>query len=244
MIQGKTVMITGCNRGIGKALVEAFLQAGNNVLACQRKPNPEFDAWAEEIAKEKGVWLKSYYFDLADKESTVEGVQNLLSENDVDVLVNNAGVSAVGLLMQANIDEIEQLFAINFFSMLRIIQKVSKKMMRKRKGCIINIASIAAFEAQPGKIAYGCSKAAVVTMTKNLAKELGPMGIRVNAIAPGPTKTDIMEQFTEEALKSMYAESALRKIGSPEEIANVALFLASDEASYIDGAIIRVDGGR
>ena len=244
MATNKTVMITGCNRGIGKAFVEAFLRDGNNVLACQRKPNPEFDEWADTIAKANGVWLKSYYFDLADKVSTSENVHQLLLENDVDVLVNNAGVSTVGLLLQSNVDEIEQLFAINFFSMLRIIQKVSKKMMRKRRGCIINIASIAAFEAQPGKIAYGCSKAAVATMTRNLAKELGPMGIRVNAIAPGPTKTDIIEQFSEEALRNMYEESALRRLADPNEIAKVAVFLASDDASYVDGAVIRVDGGR
>lgn len=243
MANNKTVMITGSNRGIGKSLVDAFLQNGYNVWACMRKPNEEFETWAKGRVKED-AWVKFAYFDLSDKDAIATGVQSILNESDVDVLVNNAGISAVGLLMQSNIDEIAQLFEINFFSMLRIIQRVSKKMMRKRKGNIINIASIAAFESQPGKIAYGCSKAAVVTMTKNLAKELGPMGIRVNAIAPGPTKTDIIEQFTEDALKSMYAESALRKIGAPEEIANVALFLASDESSYIDGAIIRVDGGR
>lgn len=240
----KTIMITGSNRGIGKALVQTFLQEGCNVWACLRKPNDEFESWAKDLIKDKDNWIKFSYFDLSDKESTLDGVQKILNEDDIDVLINNAGVSAVGLLMQSNIDEIENLFQINFFSMLRIIQKVSKKMMRKRKGNIINIASIAAFESQPGKIAYGCSKAAVVTMTKNLAKELGPMGIRVNAIAPGPTKTDIMEQFSEETLKGMYAESALRKIGNPEEIAKVALFLASDASSYVDGAIIRVDGGR
>lgn len=244
MIQGKNVMITGCNRGIGKALVETFLKAGYNVIACQRKANYEFEEWATNLANENGTWAKYYYFDLSDKDSTVEGVQKLLSENEVDVLVNNAGVSTVGFLMQTNIDDIERLFTINYFSMLRIIQKVSKKMMRKRKGCIINIASVAAFESQPGKIAYGSSKAAVVTMTKNLAKELGPIGIRVNAIAPGPVETEMIHQYNDEMLKQLESESSLRRLGKKEEIAKVALFLASDAASYIIGEVIKVDGGR
>ena len=117
-------------------------------------------------------------------------------------------------------------------------------MARQRKGCIINMGSIAGIEPQPGKIAYGSSKAAVMMMTKCLAKELAPMGIRVNAIAPGPIETEMIRQYKDDMLEKLASESALRRLGKKEEIAQVALFLASEQASYINGEIIKVDGGR
>ena len=128
--------------------------------------------------------------------------------------------------------------------MLRIIQKVSKRMTRQRKGIIINMGSTAGIDPQPGKIAYGSSKAAVIMMTKCLAKELGPLGIRVNCIAPGPVETEMIHQYSDEMLRQLASESSLRRLGRAEEIASVALYLASDQASYINGEIIKVDGGR
>jgi len=150
----------------------------------------------------------------------------------------------VGLLSMSKVEDIEKLFNVNYFAMLRIIQKVSKRMSRQRKGVIINMGSNAGIDPQPGKIAYGSSKAAVMMMTKCLAKELGPMGIRVNAIAPGPIETEMIHQYKDDVLKSLASESALRRLGKTEEIAQVALFLASEQASYINGEIIKVDGGR
>ena len=117
-------------------------------------------------------------------------------------------------------------------------------MARQKKGVIINMGSIAGIEPQPGKIAYGSSKAAVMMMTKCLAKELGPMGIRVNSIAPGPIETEMIHQYNDEMLTKLASESALRRLGKREEIAQVVLFLASEQASYINGEIIKVDGGR
>lgn len=117
-------------------------------------------------------------------------------------------------------------------------------MIMKRKGIIINLSSLAGIEPQPGKIAYGSSKAAIILMTQCLAKELGPLGIRVNAIAPGPIETEMIHQYTDEMLAKLASESSLSRLGKPEEIARVALFLASDSASYINGEIIKVDGGR
>lgn len=244
-MQGKNVIITGSNRGIGRALVETFVAAGANVWACARRASSEHESWLQELSSSHGVWVKPVYFDMADADAVNAGIQSILDEGKpVDVLVNNAGVSTVGLLSMSKVDDIKALFEVNFFTMLRIIQKVSKKMVRQRCGAIVNMGSIAGIEPQPGKIAYGSSKAAVMMMTKCLAKELGPMGVRVNAIAPGPIETEMIHQYTDDVLKNLAAESALRRLGKREEIARVALFLASDKASYINGEIIKVDGGR
>ena len=239
------VIITGSNRGIGKAMVEAFAAAGYNVWACARKANPEFESWLNETAEKTDVWIKPVYFEMVDTDALNAGIQSIIDEGEtIDVLVNNAGISTVGLLSMSKVDEIEKLFSVNYFAMLRIIQKVSKRMARQKKGVIINMGSNAGIDPQPGKIAYGSSKAAVMMMTKCLAKELGPMGIRVNAIAPGPIETEMIHQYKDEVLKNLASESALRRLGTTDEIAQVALFLASDQASYINGEIIKVDGGR
>ena len=244
MLSGN-VIITGSNRGIGRAMVEVFANAGCNVWACARKATPEYEAWLKETAEKTGVWIKPVYFELTDTEAINAGMQTIIDEGQsIDVLVNNAGLSTVGLLSMSKVEDIEHLFAVNYFAMLRIIQKVSKKMARQRKGCIINMGSIAGIEPQPGKIAYGSSKAAVMMMTKCLAKELGPMGIRVNAIAPGPIETEMIRQYKDDMLEKLASESSLRRLGKKEEIAQVALFLASEQASYINGEIIKVDGGR
>ena len=239
------VIITGSNRGIGRAMVEAFAASGANIWACARNSNPEHEAWLKETADKAGVWIKPIYFELTDAEAINAGVQSIIDDGQpIDVLVNNAGISTVGLLSMSKVENVENLFVVNYFSMLRIIQKVSKRMARQRKGVIINMGSIAGIEPQPGKIAYGSSKAAVMMMTKCLAKELGPMGIRVNSIAPGPIETEMIHQYNDEMLTKLAAESALKRLGKKEEIAQVAVFLASEQASYINGEIIKVDGGR
>ena len=239
------VIITGSNRGIGKAMVEAFAASGANIWACARKSTPEHEAWLKETAEKAGVWIKPIYFELTDKEAINAGIQSIIDDGQpIDVLVNNAGISTVGLLSMSKVEDIEILFSINYFAMLRIIQKVYKRMARQKKGVIINMGSNAGIDPQPGKIAYGSSKAAVMMMTKCLAKEVGPMGIRVNAIAPGPVETEMIHQYKDDVLKNLASESALRRLGTTEEIAKVAIFLASEQASYINGEIIKVDGGR
>lgn len=239
------VIITGSNRGIGKAMVETFAASGANIWACARKATPEFESWLNGIAEANGVWIKPVYFEMTDAEAINAGIQSIIDDGQpIDVLVNNAGISTVGLLSMSKVEDIEKLFEVNYFAMLRVIQKVSKRMSRQKHGVIINMGSIAGIEPQPGKIAYGSSKAAVMMMTKCLAKELGPMGIRVNAIAPGPIETEMIHQYKDEVLEKLAGESSLRRLGKTEEIAQVAVFLASEQASYINGEIIKVDGGR
>ena len=239
------VIITGANRGIGKTLVEVFAANGHNVWACARKQNPDFEEQLRNLSTQHNVWVKPVYFEMTDEESLKEGLNSIFADKQpIDVLVNNAGISTFGLLSQTKVEDVKHLFDVNYFSVLRIIQLVSKKMMMKRKGAIINMASLAGIEPQPGKIAYGSSKAAVILMTQCLAKELGPLGIRVNAIAPGPIETEMIHQYNDDMLKQLASESSLRRLGKPEEIAQTALFLDSEQASYINGEIIKVDGGR
>ena len=244
-MDSKNAVITGANRGIGKSLVEVFASNGYNIWACARKQNIEFEEWLNKTASMNNVWIKPVYFELSDVDAINNGIQSILDENlTVDVLINNAGISTVGLLSMSKVDDIVNLFNVNYFAMLRIIQKISKRMSRQKSGVIINMGSLAGIEPQAGKIAYGSSKAAVMMMTKCLAKELGPLGIRVNSIAPGPIETEMIHQYKDEMLERLASESALRRLGKKEEIANVALFLASDKSSYINGEIIKVDGGR
>ena len=239
------VIITGSNRGIGKAMVETFAASGANIWACARKLTPEHESWLKETAEKNNVFIKPVYFELTDKDAINNGIKSVIDDGlPIDVLVNNAGISTVGLLSMSKVEDIEDIFAVNYFAMLRIIQRVSKRMARQKKGVIINMASIAGIEPQAGKIAYGSSKAAIILMTQCLAKELGPLGIRVNAIAPGPIETEMIHQYSDDLLKKLASESSLKRLGKPEEIARVALFLASDNASYINGEIIKVDGGR
>ena len=244
-MDSKNAVITGANRGIGKSLVELFASNGYNIWACARKQNKEFEEWLNRIASTNNVWIKPVSFEMSDTDAINNGIQSILDDNlAVDVLINNAGISTVGLLSMSKVDDIVNLFHVNYFAMLRIIQKISKRMSRQKSGVIINMGSLAGIEPQAGKIAYGSSKAAVMMMTKCLAKELGPLGIRVNSIAPGPIETEMIHQYKDEMLERLASESALRRLGKKEEIANVALFLASDKSSYINGEIIKVDGGR
>lgn len=239
------VIITGANRGIGKTMVEIFAANSHNVWACARKQTPDFEAQLQDLTSQHNVWVKPVYFEMTDEDSIKEGLNCIFADKQpIDVLVNNAGISTVGLLSQTKVEDVKHLFDVNYFSVLRIIQLVSKKMMMKRKGVIINMASLAGIEPQPGKIAYGSSKAAIILMTQCLAKELGPLGIRVNAIAPGPIETEMIHQYSDDMLKQLASESSLRRLGRPEEIAQTALFLASEQAPYINGEIIKVAGGR
>ena len=161
----------------------------------------------------------------------------------VDVLVNNAGIASGALFQMTTISELRKIFEINFFSQITLTQGVAKLMARNKSGSIINITSTAAFIADPGTLAYGSSKSAFARATKSMATELGSSNIRVNAIAPSVTKTDMFDQMSHEAREKLINSSALKRAAEPKDIANVALFLASELSSFVTGQIIRADGG-
>lgn len=245
LIKGKTAVITGCNRGIGKALLEVFAKNGANVWACVRKPNVDFTEYVEGMVAETGVKIRPVYFDLQDSEQIKEGVKTIRSAKEpIDILVNNAGVIHTALFQMTPIDKMREMFELNLFSQMLLTQQISKIMMRQKSGNIINLSSSAAIEANEGRTAYAASKSALITSTQVLSKELAGCGIRVNAIAPGLTQTDMMVESTpEDILANTLQRISMKRVGRPEEIANTALFLASDLSSYMTGQVLRVDGG-
>ena len=245
MLRGKNVIITGANRGIGHTLLVMLAKSGANIWACCRKSNSSFEEEIACLAAENRVWIKPVYFELTDSNSIERGLQCIIADRQsIDVLVNNAGVTATALLHQTSIEEIKEIFEVNYFSLLTIVKRISKVMIRQKSGSIVNMASVAGMEHQPGRVAYGSSKAAVIWMTQALAKEFGPFGVRINAVAPGAIKTEMIAEYSEEEINKIVSETSLRRLGNVDEIAEVVLFLASDVSSFITGQIIKVDGGR
>ena len=244
LLKSKVALITGCNRGIGKAITETFAQNGADIWACARKETIEFNIFLNEIRAKYAVKINALYFDLADEIAVKEAMSQLLTQKErVDVLVNNAGVAHGSFFQMTSIHKIKEVFEINFFSQLLITQYVAKLMMKQKSGSIINLASIAGIDGDAGYAAYGSSKAALLFATKTLSKEYAAFNIRVNAIAPGLTETDMAGLMEEKAKAQMIQASAMNRMATPQEIANTALFLASDLSEFVTGQTIRVDGG-
>lgn len=244
MLKGRNAIMTGSNRGIGKAILEKYAENGANIWACCRKHNEDFEKHIRELSEKYRLWIKPVYFELGNEESMARGMQSILDEKlPIDILVNNAGINSIAMFYQTTIDEIRNVFEINLFSQLYITQKVIKRMIRAKRGAIINITSIRGFEPEVGRIAYSSSKAALIMSTRALAKELRQFNIRVNSIAPGHIDTDMTRPHFDDLLKMYNIKNYQEVVGTPEEIANMALFLASDLATFVNGQIIRVDGG-
>ena len=241
----KNAIITGSNRGIGAVLLEELTGKGYNVWACARKPYPVFEARIKELAEKYGVWIKPVYFELSNEEEIKAGIKSIMSDKrPIDLLVNNAGMPFGGLMTMTPIAKLREVFEVNYFSQILMMQLVSRAMMRQKSGCIINMASVGGIETNPGYLAYGSSKAALIWATKCTAKELGPYGIRVNAIAPGFTDTSMGHFNKEEELSKMIEKTSLRRMATPEEIAKGVVYLASDDASFVTGHVLVIDGGR
>jgi 3-oxoacyl-[acyl-carrier protein] reductase len=243
-IEGKTAMITGCNRGIGRAIMETFMVEGANIVACTRKLTPELETYYQQSEEKYSVNIRPLVFDLADENSIKAAMKELYSwKIAVDILVNNAGVASGGFLLFTKMDNLKSIFQINYFSQVLITQYVVKLMMRNHCGSIIFMSSVLGLDSRAGGTAYGASKAAIAEFAKSLSKEVGPSKIRVNAIAPNLVDTEMAHLMEEKSFSEMVNTSALKRLASPQEIAKVALFLASDDSSYITGQVIRVDGG-
>lgn len=245
LLDGKNAIVTGCARGIGKAIFTAFVQNGANVWACCRARTEEFEAFARELAAAHGIRVTPLYFDLTDAAGMKDAVKAILAEKvPVDILVNNAGVTFNALFQMTSLEKMREVFEVNFFAPFLFSQYIARLMTRQKSGSIVNISSTAALDANPGRAAYGPSKAALWSLTRVMAHELAEHNIRVNAIAPGITDTDMVEASMSEArIQAAVQSTRLKRIGQPEEIADAALFLASDLASYVTGEVLRVDGG-
>jgi 3-oxoacyl-[acyl-carrier protein] reductase len=250
--KGRVAIVTGGSRGIGRATALAYGREGAKVVVNYNRQK----AYAEEVVAEiekLGSSALSYQADVADREAVEGMVEEAVRKfGGVNILVNNAGVAmGGGALLEFDEEEYDPMWRVNVKGVLHCIRAVSPHMMGKRYGKVVNIASVAGLGTAllPGNMLYASTKAAVIILTKRLALELGQYGINVNAIAPGLIRTDMSltrRSAEEQAQRVKYftEKSVLRRVGEPEDIANVAVFLASDESSFITGQVITVDGGR
>lgn len=243
MLSGKVCIVTGGSRGIGKAIAQLFSKNGAIVYATATKPN-SVEAWANDWNSGVSGEVRPLYFDISDEKAVISAVMSVKKEcGHIDGLVNNAGVEyneLIGMISRANM---EKMFATNVYGTVNMIQTVSRVMGRQENGgSILNIASLTALRGNRGQLVYSATKGAVVSITKSAAKELAEKKIRVNAIAPGLTNTDMMKQADPEKLKSRIANICMGRLAEPEDIANACLFMISDMSVYVSGQILAVDG--
>ena len=245
LLKGKNAVVTGCNRGIGKKILEVFSENGATVFACVRNIDEQFKSFLKELAKKTNNQIIPIQFDLNDETKIKEAANTILTSNKpIDILVNNAATIHTAIFQMTSIKKLKEVFEINFFSQTIFTQYILKSMIKNKRGSIVYISSSSALDGNEGRSAYASAKAAMITQAKVLSRELGVHNIRVNSIAPGLTNTDMMKKnHQEKIINEMISRISLRRIANPEEIANVVLLLSSDLTSYITGQVIRVDGG-
>ena len=240
LLTGKTALITGAARGIGKAIALKFAEEGANIAFTDLAVNEETEA---EIAA-LGVKAKSYASNAADFQQTEEGVKAVKEEfGSIDILVNNAGITKDGLMLRMTEQQWDAVIAVNLKSAFNVIHACVPVMMRQRGGSIINMASVVGVHGNAGQANYAASKAGLIALAKSIAQEMGPKGIRANAIAPGFIETAMTAQLSDEIREEWKKKIPLRRGGQVDDIANTALYLASDLSSYVSGQVIQVDGG-
>ena len=243
MEENKTVFVTGGSRGIGKEVALKFADNGYNVVInyVSTKTN------VEELQKEfedKGVKALIMQADVTDKEAIDEVVKKAIEEfGSIDVLVNNAGITRDNLLMRMSDEEFDKVIEINLKGTYIVTKAVTKYMMKKRKGSIINLSSVVGVAGNAGQCNYSASKAGIIGFTKSVAKELASRNIRSNAVAPGFIETDMTAVLSDEVKENIHNQIPLKRMGTAKEVANLIYFLGSDESSYITGQVINVDGG-
>lgn len=243
LLEGKKALVTGGSRGIGREIVLAFLKEGASVWYVDIA---EGDSLAEytEIASANGTKVSFRECNVADEESVGAAIGEILSESDgLDILVNNAGITRDNLFLRMSDDEWDNVIAVNLTSVFSLIRGALRGMMRRRYGRVVNIASISGMIGNPGQANYSASKAGLIGMTKSLAREVAKRGITANCIAPGFIETPMTATLNEKQMAAIASAIPASNFGKPEDVASAALYLASDEASYVTGHTIHVNGG-
>lgn len=243
LLKNKLALITGSTRGIGKAIAEAFAKNGANLILNARD-KIKSEAFATELRNKYNIEVFVVLFDVSNYDEVKQGFKEIFKiSKKIDVVVNNAGILDDALVGMVTKEQIEKTFSINTFGVLYVSQYAARMMSKNKEGSIINISSIIGSNGNEGQVVYGGSKAAVIGITKSLAKELAPSNVRVNAIAPGFIDTDMTRSITESKYQDRMNSIKMGRIGTPEDIANTAIYLASDLSSYVTGQTIGVDGG-
>jgi 3-oxoacyl-[acyl-carrier protein] reductase len=233
-LEGKLALVTGASKGIGLAIAEELARAGAEVVVGYRTGQAEADELAARIG---GRAIQ------ADVSSPDDAKRLVEEAGDVDVLVNNAGLTRDGLLARMSDDDWRTVIETNLSSVFYTCRAVTRPMMRRRSGAIVNVSSIVGLHGNPGQTNYGASKAGIIGFTKSLARELGSRNVRANVVAPGYIHSRLTDVLPEEAQAAMLTNTPLGKLGDPEDVAGAVRFLCSDEASFITGEVVLVDGG-
>ena len=233
-LEGRTALVTGASRGIGRSIAAELAGAGANVVLSYRTGADEAQALASEIG------ARAVQADVSDPASAQALVEDA---GDVDILVNNAGVTRDGLLVRMSDDDWSTVIDTNLASCFYTCRAVARGMMKKRSGTVVNISSIVGIHGNWGQTNYAASKAGIIGFTKSLAKELGSRNVRANVVVPGYVKTRLTDVLPEDATNLMLQNTPLGRLGDPEDVAGAVRFLCSDEASFITGAVLLVDGG-
>ena len=246
LLKNKNAVVTGCNRGIGKKILKIFSDNGANIFACSRTINDDFKTYCKNLETKNKTKIIPINLDL-DNENKIKEAASLITSDIkcIDILVNNAATIQTSLFQMTTQKDLKKIFQVNLFSQILFTQYILKSMVKnKNGGSIIFVSSTAALDNNIGRGVYASSKAALISQSKVLSKELGKKNIRVNSIAPGITETEMLNQNTPEKLINNIKENtSLNRIAKPEEIANAILFLASDLSAYVTGQTLRVDGG-
>lgn len=243
LLTGKTAIITGGSRGIGKALVYKFAQEGANIAFTGQSLNENTATICQEV-EALGVKCRAYAANAADFAATAALVKEIHAEfGSVDILVNNAGITKDGLILRMSEAQWDEVINVNLKSAFNFISACTPIMMKQRKGAIINMSSVVGVHGNAGQANYAASKAGMIALAKSVAIEMGSRGIRANSIAPGFIETEMTASLSEDIKKEWAARIPLRRNGHTDDVANVAVFLASDLAAYVTGQTIEVDGG-
>lgn len=240
----KVVCITGADGGIGREITKKFAAEGATLILTSIADSPAFTDFVSELKSNYGVEVHPFFFDLLDEDAIKEGLKVIKAlKLKINVLINNAGMPHLAILPFTKMADVKKVFQVNYFAQLQITQSLLSIIVKDGSGCILNAASIAGIDGDMGNAVYGATKASMILFTKVLSKELATSKIRVNAVAPGLTSTPFADAMGDKAKASMEQISSMSRLATPQEIANAYYFLASDEASFINGQVLRVDGG-